>query len=154
MIEIKHIDRESITYLVNRLDDFEKDKVIKQGLKAGGNVFKAGGKRRLRSSMKSSKGVTGNLLRSLHVKTKRQKLGVLVGFRRSNKNMISGGGNHEHLVDRGTKKRYWKIRGKKSVGIMPANRFWSDTESQDGNEAINKVYEGVERAVNRIANRQ
>ncbi len=154
MIEIKQIDRASITYLVRRLDDFEKDKAIRTGLKAGGNVFQSGGKRRLRGSIKSPKGVTGNLLSSFHVRVKRQKLGVLVGFRRSNKYMIIGGGNHAHIVDRGTKKRYLKTRGNKSVGEMPANRFWIDTEAQDGDVAISKVYEGIERAVNRITNRQ
>lgn len=153
MIEVKQIDRESITYLVRRLDDFEKDKAIRTGLKAGGNVFQLGGKRRLRSSMKNPKGVTGNLLRSFHVRVKRQKLGVIVGFKRSNKFMIIGGGNHAHLVDRGTKKRYLKTRGNKYVGEMPANRFWSDTESQDGGKAVNEVYTGVERAVERIKNR-
>ncbi|MBF0759547.1 hypothetical protein IR148_00630 [Dysgonomonas mossii] len=154
MIEVKVIDREAITYLVNGLEDFEKDKAIKDGLKAGGNVIQSGGKRRLRSAMKKPGGVTGNLLRSFHVRPKRFKLGVLVGFRRSNKNMVIGGGNHAHLVDMGTGKRYWKTRGRKYVGVMPANRFWSDTESQDGNQAINEVYSGVERAVDKIKNRR
>jgi len=158
MIEVKQIDRESITHLVQGLDDFEKDKSINQGLKAGGDVIKMEGKRNLRKVMRKPKGVTGNLLRSFHVRTKRHKLGVLIGFKRSNKNMIIGGGNHAHLVDRGTDRR--ETKGYKSLpagldrGIMKPTHFWLDTEAQAGDKAIEEVYTGVERAINRIKNRR
>lgn len=147
MIEVKQIDRNAITYLVRNLKDFEKDKSIKKGLKAGGNVFQSGGKRRLRDSMKNPKGVTGNLLRSFKVRLKRNKLGVLTGFIKG-----ENGGNHAHLVDRGTKKRPHPLTG--TSGIMPANHFWINTEAQDSNKAINEVYMGIERAVNRLKNRR
>lgn len=153
MITIKQIDRENITHLVHSLEGFEKDKAIRKGLKDAGKVFETGGKYRLRKAMRNSKGVTGNLLKSLFVRVKKNKPGVLTGFKRSNKNMIIGGGNHAHLVDRGTKDRYWKSRGRKYVGRMTATRFWSDTESQDYPQAINKLYEGVEEAVYRIKNK-
>lgn len=148
MIEVKQIDREVITSLVNSLENFEKDKAIKEGLNSAGNTLKSGGISRLRQRMKSgSKGVTGNLQRSIIVKPKRNKPGVLTGFKRG-----EGGGNHAHLVDRGTKKRPHPLTG--NSGIMPANHFWIDTEMQDGDKAINKVYEGVERAVERMKSRR
>ncbi|MBK5721373.1 hypothetical protein JGH11_10860 [Dysgonomonas sp. Marseille-P4677] len=153
MITIKQIDRENITYLVHNLEGFEKDKAIKKGLQKAGKVFETGGKYRLRKVMRKAKGVTGNLLNSLFVRVKKNKPGVLTGFIRSTKNMLIGGGNHAHLVDRGTKDRYWKSKGSKYVGKMPATRFWSDTESQDYPQAINKLYEGVEEVVYRIKNR-
>jgi hypothetical protein len=37
---------------------------------------------------------------------------------------------------------------------MVGNAFWGDTESQDYPKAMDKLYEGIEKAVNRINNRQ
>lgn len=147
--EIKQIDRSAVEYLVRNLNDFEKDKAVKGGLGAAGKVFESGGKSRLKRSMKSgSRGVTGNLLRSFQVKVKRNKPGVLIGFKQGKE-----GGSHAHLVDKGTVKRYWKTRKKKSVGRVVATRFWSDTEAEDYPKAMDKLYMGIERAVNRINSR-
>lgn len=147
--EIKQIDRDTVNYLVQNLEDFEKDKAIKSGLMSAGAVFKAGGKRRLKSSMKSgSQGVTGNLLQSFHVRVKRSKPGMLAGFKQG-KNK----GGHAHLIDKGTNERYWKTKNK-STGRVIASRFWSDTEAQDYPKAVDKLYIGIERAVNRISSRR
>ena len=149
--EVKQIDKNEMFYLVRNLEGFEQDEAIKVGLRLAGNVFKAGGKRRLRARMKSgSQGVTGNLLRSFRVRTKRSKLGVLVGFRQGQK----GGGSHAHLVDRGTDRRYWKTKGRKDVGSVKSNMFWSDTEREDYPQAMEKLYIGIEKAVNRISSRR
>ena len=157
-IEIKHINEGEVNYLVRNLENFEKDKAIKQGLGAAGQVFRLGGRNRLRRTMKSgSRGVTGNLLRSFIVKVKRNKPGVLTGFKQGKQ-----GGSHAHLVDRGTTERFWKTRKhkkkdgsyKKSVGKVKPSYFWNDTESQDYPKAIDKLYVGIERAVDRINNRR
>lgn len=150
MIRLNQINPEDIIHLVNGLENLEKDKAIKEGLRKGGNIFRTGGRNRLRSSMKNSRGYTGNLLQSFHVRVKRQKLGVLIGFRRSNRTNSIGGGNHAHLVDEGTSNRYWKTRGRKSTGSMGATRFWSDTKILEWNKASEKIFEGVETAVERI----
>lgn len=150
---INVIDRNNILYLVRDLGYIEKDDAIRKGLKAAGEVFKAAGKRRLKERMKSgSHGVTGNLLRSIHVRVKRNKPGVLIGFRQGEK----AGGSHAHLVDRGTDERFYitKKGNQKSTGRTKANRFWSDTESMDYPKAMSKLYEGIERAVNRISSRR
>ena len=151
-IGIKHINKEDVDYLVRNLEDFEKDKAIKDGLKSAGNIFKKGGISRLRRSMKSgSQGVTGNLLRSLQVRVKKSKPGVLIGF-----NQGKGGGSHAHLVDRGTAERFYKTKKgeKKSVGRVIGNLFWTDTEAQDYPIAMGNLYDGIEKAVNRINNRR
>lgn len=149
MIQVRTIDRERVVSAVNQLKDIDKDKAVRKGLGDAGRILATGGKRRLRSRMISGPtGVTGNLLRSFQVRVKKNKPGVLIGFKRG-----VNGGNHVHLVDRGTNERYWKTRGRKYVGQVKANRFWSDTETQDYPHAIDKLYEGVERAVNRIQNR-
>lgn len=150
LFEIKQIDRSAIEYLVRNLNDFEKDKAVKDGLGAAGKVFESGGKSRLRRSMKSgSRGVTGNLLRSFKVKVKRYKPGVLIGFKQG-----AEGGSHAHLVDKGTDIRYWKTRKRKSVGRVVANPFWSDTETEDYPKAMDQLYMGIERAISKINSRR
>ena len=150
--EIKQIDRDTVNYLVRNLEDFEKYKAIRSGLGAAGGVFKVAGKNRLKQRMKSgSKGVTGNLLRSFDVRIKKYRPGVLIGFREG-----KGGGSHAHLIDRGTTDRFYitKKGNRKSTGSVTGNAFWADTEAQDQPRAMDKLYEGIEKAVNRINNRQ
>ena len=148
--EIKQIDREAVNYLVRNLENFEKDKAVKAGLGAAGNVFKVGGASRLKARMKTgSRGVTGNLLRSFQVRVKKSKPGVLIGFKQG-----KGGGSHANWIDRGTTDRYWKTRKNKSIGRVIGNAFWTDTEAQDYPQAMDKLYLGIEKAVNRINNRQ
>ena len=134
------IDRESIVYLVHQLENFEKDKAIRSGLHDAVNVFISGGKRRLNQRLK--KGKNGNLRNSFTPLVKRNKPGALAGFKRG-----KNGGNHAHLVDRGTKKR-------PNRGVMPANYFWHDTSYQDEDEAKQKLFEGIQRAVERINDRR
>lgn len=134
----------TIDYLIQNLDDFDKDKAIREGLGAGADVLKSGGMQRLRSRLKSPQGKTGNLLHSFTTRVKRQSLGALAGF-----NYL---GRHSHLVDLGSVKRYRKNGA--TTGIMPANRFWSDTRDIDTPKALDKVYDGIESAVERINSRQ
>ena len=124
MIEIKQIDRENIQYLVDNLEDFEKDKAIKSGLRSAVNVFRVKGRANLRSRLLYHGKQTNHLMNSFTNRVKRNKLGALAGFDRP-------GGNH----------------------IMPANRFWSDTKVSEEGRAMSALYQGVQRAVQRINNR-
>lgn len=135
--------QETIDYLVRNLSNFDKDKAIRKGLGEGAIVFKSGGMQRLKSRLKSPGGKTGNLLHSFTTRIKRQKLGSLAGF-----NYL---GPHSHLVDLGTVRRYRKNGA--TTGVMPANYFWSDTRNLDSSKALNKVYDGIESAVERINSR-
>lgn len=151
-IEIRHIDRAEVDYLVRNLEDFEKDKAVRDGLFSAGNVFKIEGRKRLRQSMKSgSRGVTGNLLKSFQVKVKKNKPGVLTGFKQG-----KDGGSHAHLVDLGTTERFYTTKkgSRKSTGKVIGNLFWSDTEAQDYPKAMNELYKGIERGVNKITSRR
>ena len=78
------------------------------------------------------------------VRVKRRSLGAVVGFNYR--------GHHAHLVDRGTVKRPHPITG--TSGIMPANRFWSDTADQDWKKGMDMMMATVQRAVTRIMMRQ
>lgn len=150
MIQIRTIDRENIIYLVDRLETFEKDKAIKSGLRAAVNVFRVRGRSNLRSRLLHHGKQTGHLMNSFTTRVKRNKLGALAGFDRP-------GGNHSHLVDAGTKVR--TTTGKKSVragvsrGLMPANRFWGDAKVSEEKKAMDALYAGIERAVQRINDR-
>lgn len=144
--------RNDVLYFVRNLQDFEKDKAIRSGLASAVNVFKTGGRARLRARLinkphtKTGRN-TGNLMDSMRSFVYRIRPGAIVGFRRG-----LGGGNHSHLVDRGTKIRRHPLTG--NSGKMPANKFWTDTHDQDYPKAYNRLSIGVERAVNRINNRQ
>lgn len=145
MIEVRQIDRENIHYLVRELDDFEKDKAVKSGLRKAVNVFKVKGRSNFRSRLLRHGKQTGHLLNSFTNRVKRNKLGALSGFDRP-------GGNHSHLVDLGTKIRHTK-KGT-SRGRMPGNRFWSDARASEEGKAMDALFEGVKKAVERINNRR
>lgn len=144
MIVVKQIDRENIQYLVDNLEDFEKDKAIKSGLRSAVNVFRVKGRANLRSRLLRHGKQTNHLMNSFTNRVKRNKLGALAGFDRP-------GGNHAHLVDEGTKVRTTKSGANR--GIMPANRFWSDTKVSEEGKAMSALYQGVQKAVQRINNR-
>lgn len=146
VIGVTQINREHINYLVNSLEDFEKDKAIRKGLLSGGNLLKQGGVRRLKTRMKSPMGVTGNLIRSFSVRVKKAKLGVLSGFGYPE-------GRHSWLVDQGTNFRHTK-KDYAFRGYGRALRYWEDTKEKDGPRAILETEKGIERAVQRINERR
>lgn len=151
------VDINRVYAAVDDLANIDKDKAVKAGLRAGAMVFLAGGRRRLKARMKNPKGVTGNLLGSFKCRVKRYKLGALAGFNMSEATSIrgftdnQGKGYHAHLVDGGTTKRITRKGANRGAGT--ANRFWSDTVAQDDKKALEKVYQGIEKAVIRIKNK-
>lgn len=149
---------QDIEMAVSDLENMEKDKAIRAGLRMGGNYLMRKG--RVRLAQRNYKGYTTKsgrltsfgkeelaahaLYYAFRVRVKRRSLGALVGFNYR--------GHHAHLVDLGTKKRPHPITG--TSGVMPASRFWSETAEQDWNGAMGKVMEGIQRAVYRIQMRR
>lgn len=147
---------EMIEETVAELEDIDKDKAIRAGLRSAGNYLMREGKKRLaqRSYSRGPKYVKNgrltkegksalaahNLFNAFKVRVKRRSLGALVGF--------DYRGHHAHLVDMGTKKRPHPITG--TTGVMPANHFWNDTASQEWKTAMNMMQNTIERAVTRI----
>lgn len=127
---------------ISDLSDIEKDKAIRAGLRSGGLLLKRKGRQRLKQRLKGND--TDGLYNAFVVRIKKRSLGALVGFNRK--------GHHAHLVDKGTTKRKHPITG--TSGVMPANYFWNDTAEQDWRQAMEKVMDGIERAVFRIKMRQ
>lgn len=146
--EVRIINKADVEYLIENLNGIDRDKTLRGGLAAAGKVFASGGKNRLKKRMKSgSKGVTGNLLNSFQVRVKRNKPGVITGFKTGRE-----GGSHAHLIDRGTAKRYWRSKPK-YTGVVKPNLFWSDTEVQDYPKAVDVMYQAFGRVINRVNNR-
>lgn len=143
-LEVKKIDYKHIDALTRELSEFDKNKAIKRGLGHAGSFIKKQGLKRLQSSMKSGKnGVTGNLIRSFVVRVKKNRAGVLIGFT----------AQHAHFIDLGTSERRHKKGKKKYTGKVIGNFFWTTTKRQDDNQALNKIYEGIEKTVNKIKKR-
>ena len=138
--DVQIIDYERVYSAIKNLVDIDKDKAINVGLKDAGNLFVRSGKSNLKSR---SNVVTENLSKSFRVKIKQNKVGMIAGF--------GAGGNHAHLVDEGTTERYTakgSFRGK-----VIGNSFWVDAIHQNETAAIDKVYSGIERAVQNIINK-
>lgn len=144
-MQVKLIDREAVVYLVDQLEQFEKDKAIKSGLRSAVNVFRVKGRSNLRSRLLHHGKQTNHLMNSFTNRVKRNKLGALSGFDRP-------GGNHSHLVDAGTRRRYTKDG--RNRGIMKGNKFWSDAEKSEEGKAADALYKAVKRVVQRINNGQ
>lgn len=146
-IEIKTIDKDAILYLVDGLEDFEKDRAIRSGLAAAVGVFKTKGRSNLRNWMGQHghpNGVTGNLLASFKNRVKKSKPGALAGFEWPK-------GAHVWLVDQGTGRRQTKTH---DTGVMPASHFWEDARRSEESKAMQRLYSGIEKAVQRINERR
>lgn len=147
IIEVKQLDEESIVWMVQELEGFEKDRAIRTGLVSAMSVFKTLGRRNLRRWMGGHghpEGVTGNLLSSFKNRVKRNKPGALSGFSLPE-------GSHVWLVDRGTVIRQTRYH---DTGIMPASHFWEDAKNQGEGKALDRLLAGVERAIKRINERR
>lgn len=146
-ITVTSIDREALVWLVQELEEFEKDKAIRSGLSSAALVFKTIGRRNLRRWMGSHghpQGVTGNLLESFKNRVKRSRPGALSGFALPE-------GSHVWLVDRGTTLR---STYRHNTGIMPSSHFWEDASREGESKAIDKLREGVERKIQKIRERR
>lgn len=141
MMQISVIDKENIQYLIQNLEDFEKDKVIRRGLLSAINVFRIKGRSNLRTRLLRHGKQTNRLMNSFTNRVKRNKLGALAGFDRP-------GGNHAHLVDKGSKRRYTKSGEYR--GAMPANSFWTDAKTTEENKAMQRMQESIQKAIQRI----
>ena len=146
-IQIRTIDRDAILHLVDGLENLEKDRAIRAGLAAAVGVFRTKGRSNLRNWMGQHghpNGVTGNLLASFKNRVKKSKPGALAGFEWPK-------GAHVWLVDQGTGFSQTK---KHDTGIMPASHFWEDASRSEESKAMQRLQNGIEKAVQRINERR
>lgn len=127
---------------LGKLAVMPSDPAVKKGLDEAAKVFVDGGRARLAARLLHHGRNTGNLNRSFTRYVKRRGGGALAGFVRG-----AMGGNHSHLVDRGTVKRY--TRDGRYRGIMPANYFWKQTLDEDSGMAAEAVLDGIREYIYR-----
>ena len=114
--------------------------------------------RKGKSNLLSSNGEkTGNLKRSFRKKTITKFVSAYGGFKRG-----KGGGNHAHLIDRGTVDRYQKSTGRYTGSISAKNprsgsMFWTRAVEETGPDALkhtmNVVYRELEKIIDERHNR-
>lgn len=145
--------------LVNTLDkaaDVDTSPAVQKGLRDGAKAMQNAGK----SNLASRNGTyRGNLKRSFRIKvTKRKKIGsnyALSGFKRSSRfNKVDGAGNHAHLIDRGTAKR-WRKDGRYTGSISKGNphtgtKFWTDAVDSEGPKALKNMVNIIENELDKI----
>lgn len=139
----KVVDEKPLRALVDDLPEMLQDKAIARGLLDAANVFKKKGRSNLRARLKTQGGHTGNLLGSFDSISSARRLYARAGF--------TSKGNHAHLVDLGTTVRRHPVTG--TSGRMPANYFWTDARKTEEGKAAQAVYDGIEKAVERIKRR-
>lgn len=137
-----------VIHRYNLLNDLLHSRNIKNSLARAGRELTRLGKERLKARMLSGrKGVTGNLLRSFKHTIKRNKLGLLAGFRGGKE-----GGSHSWLVSEGTSDR--QTRKGYNRGRVRPNRFWSDTREQDTPRLMSDIINTIRYEVERLRERK
>ena len=134
------------------LSDLEQKYAVTQALKAAAQKLVSSGKVEFKKYHKSK---TGNLYRSMSTSLKRRKNisrnASYAGFKRNaNKKRNNGGiasGNHAHLIDRGTARRWTKngaYRGSVSRNNPhKGSSFWTRTVFLDGYSSMRMVTDTV-----------
>lgn len=135
-------DDRPIRNIIRGLSEFEGNQALTEGLKKGAEVFRNKGKTNLRSRL-SGNPSTGNLMGAFRVFAPARLLRAKAGF--------TSKGNHAHLVDLGTVRRH--NRRMANRGVMPANHFWTDARRTEEDKAARAIFEGVQKAVQRIKDR-
>ncbi|MCH3994861.1 MAG: hypothetical protein LKE54_07410 [Prevotella sp.] len=145
-----------LTNMIKQLSDIGNNKMIQKTLRLAARYLVNQGKARLRAGERPEIKHTGNLLKSMVVKVKKNNLGALAGFRQGSSGGQTYNGYHSWLVDQGTGPRktlkgYY--RGKSGHGVQgPAGSllFWTTTKKDDTPEAMLMIETGIRQAFNQI----
>lgn len=129
----------------------DRHREIKSALNEGITYIKNQGASNLASR---NKVITGNLKRSLSKRVR--KTAAYAGFKRSSVGNKVGGGNHAHLIDRGTVER-WTRKGAYRGSVSRGNPqhgtlFWTDAVESQGPKAQDRLMEGVYDTISKIMN--
>lgn len=148
-------DYQQLLGMLGEMSEVDKRAAIINALKRGTRNIVAGGKRNLASRNKigkSSKG--GHLHKSFKTKSSKKKVVAYAGFSRSGSNK----GNHAHLVDRGTVKRWTKrgaYRGSVSKNSpKTGTNFWTDSVQTQGQKAMHELNNTIYRELAKITRRR
>ena len=76
----------------------------------------------------------------------------MTGFKRASDKNQTAKGNHAHLIDKGTRKRFTKD-GKKR-GKVTGSGFWARTVGANEQKVYKTLYEAIEESVLRLIKRK
>lgn len=146
MLKVDLQTQQAVQYLIQNLETFERNKALREGLRDAAKIFEREGRSNLLSAATGI--ATGEMLRGINSRVRVSRKAsepTVVGFRRPR-------GNLAHLVDLGSKPRYYETKNgkKKYVGRMPANYFFTDARTEGEKPAMDAIYDGIQRAIDRI----
>lgn len=149
--ELDEKDYQTLQNILTGIEDVDKKKAIIGALLQGAKAIARVGKSNLRSRNKKK---SGNLLRSINAKAIRKYASAYAGFKRSGAKT----GNHAHLVDRGTAKRWTKkgaYRGSVSrISPYTGTKFWTSAVQEEGPAAIKRVTDVIYDELYKITSRK
>lgn len=151
-ITLNERDYQALQRKFTQAAKIDKSHTIKSALDEGISYIKNAGASNLASR---NKVVSGNLKRSISKRVK--KTAAYAGFKRSAPSKGIKGGNHAHLVDRGTAKR-WRIKDGRYTGSVSRGKpntgtsFWTDAVETEGPRAERTLMDGVYETISKIMN--
>ena len=137
--------------ILGDISDVDKRMAITNTLKRATRNIVLGGKKNLASRNKVK---SGNLSKSFKTTSSRKKVVAYAGFSRSGANK----GNHAHLVDRGTTKR-WTKKGRYTGSVSKGQpnkgtNFWTDSVMAQGPKAMENLKETIFKELAKITSRR
>lgn len=137
--------------ILGDISEVDKRQAILGTLKRATRNIILGGKKNLASRNKKK---TGNLSKSFKTTSSKKKVVAYAGFSRSGQNK----GNHAHLVDRGTVKRWTKkgyYRGSVSRNSpKTGTKFWTDSVMNQGPKAMDNLKDTIFKELAKITSRR
>lgn len=149
--ELSEKDYQALQKILTGISNVDQRKAILGALKEGAKAIARVGKKNLKSKNKKK---TGNLLGSINTKAVRKIVSAYAGFKRSGVKK----GNHAHLVDRGTAKR-WTKKGAYRGSVSKASpytgtKFWTIAVQSEGPNAMRRVTDVIYNELTKITSRR
>lgn len=144
-------DLQDFQAMLGDMSDIDKRQAIINSLRLGTRGMVQAGKRNLASRNKRK---TGHLIKSFKTSSSKKKVVAYAGFSRTGENK----GNHAHLIDRGTVKRWTKkgyYRGSVSRGRpQTGTKFWTDSVQSQGPKAMENLKDTIYNELYKITSRR
>lgn len=142
---------EELQMMLGEISDVDKRQAITASLRRTTRNMVQGGKRNLASRNKKK---TGHLSKSFKTTSSKKKVVAYAGFSRSGENK----GNHAHLIDRGTVKRWTKkgyYRGSVSKSSpRTGTKFWTDSVNAQGQKGLQNLSDTIYKELVKITRRR
>lgn len=150
LFEINKQQMEALQNAVKGLNEIDGNRAILNSFSKGIQKITREGRANILSKGHKQ---SGNLLKSVKIKRVKKWMSVYGGFRKG-----KGGGNHAHLIDRGTAKRATK-KGQNRGTVMKGGpytgtRFWTKPVEKNGPRIIDNALTVIYKEVNRIIRRK